>query len=59
MLCSAMMPGKVGRKLMNKFRFKIEGEDIPMLRSVVPVSTGGKGYFVESFVDLSGSKKYN
>lgn len=36
---------------------KIEGEDVPMLRSVVPVSIGGNGYFVESFVELSEYKE--
>ncbi len=37
--------------------FKAGGEPLPILRSVVPVSIGGSGYFVESFIDLSDRKK--
>ena len=37
--------------------FKATGESLPILRSVVPVSIGGSGYFVESFIDLSDRKK--
>lgn len=35
---------------------KSTGESLPILRSVVPVSTGGKGYFVESFISLEPKK---
>lgn len=31
---------------------KATGESLPILRSVVPVSIGGTGYFVESFISL-------
>jgi PAS domain S-box-containing protein len=34
-----------------------EGESVPILKNVVPVSIGGTAYFVESFIDLSERKK--
>lgn len=36
--------------------FKATGESLPILRSVVPVSIGGTGYFVESFIPLEPKK---
>ncbi|KKG16883.1 hypothetical protein EO98_02935 [Methanosarcina sp. 2.H.T.1A.6] len=43
--------------LSEDFLFKARGKPIPILRNVVPVSIGGNGYFVESFIDLSERKK--
>ncbi|WP_410509835.1 PAS domain S-box protein [Methanosarcina hadiensis] len=35
---------------------KATGESLPVLRNIVPVSTGGKGYFVESFISREPEK---
>lgn len=43
--------------LSESLLFKARGDPIPILRNVVPVSIGGNGYFVESFIDLSERKK--
>ncbi|AKB18491.1 sensory transduction histidine kinase [Methanosarcina sp. WWM596] len=39
--------------LSESLLLKARGDPIPILRNVVPVSIGGKGYFIESFIDLS------
>jgi len=44
-------------ELSESILFKAGGDPIPILRNVVPVSIGGNGYFVESFIDLSERKK--
>lgn len=43
--------------LSESILFKATGEPLPILRSIVPVSIRGTGYFVESFIDLSERKK--
>ncbi|WP_440948376.1 response regulator [Methanosarcina sp. T3] len=54
--CTAPSLDSAG-ELSESLLFKARGEPIPILRNVVPVSIGGKGYFVESFIDLSERKK--
>ncbi|HIH94631.1 TPA: response regulator [Methanosarcina acetivorans] len=44
-------------ELSESILFKAGGDKISILRNVVPVSIGGNGYFVESFIDLSERKK--
>ncbi|AKB32539.1 sensory transduction histidine kinase [Methanosarcina siciliae HI350] len=44
-------------ELSESILFKAGRDPIPILRNVVPVSIGGNGYFVESFIDLSEIKK--
>ncbi len=54
--CTSLSMDQAG-DLSEGLLFKARGEPIPILRSVVPVSIGGNGYFVESFIDLSERKK--
>ncbi|MHC1754169.1 MAG: response regulator [Methanosarcina sp.] len=54
--CTALSLDQAG-DLSASLLFKARGEPIPILRNVVPVSIGGNGYFVESFIDLSEHKK--
>lgn len=54
--CAAFPLDQAG-DLSESILFKATGETLPILRSVVPVSIGGTGYFVESFIDLSDRKK--
>ena len=53
---AAIPPDQVGG-FSESLLFETGGETIPILRSVVPVSIGGNGYFVESFVNLLENKK--
>ena len=50
--CTALSLDQAG-DLSESLLFKAGGGPIPILRNVVPVSIGGSGYFVESFIDLS------
>lgn len=54
--CNNLLLDQAG-DLSESILFKATGEPIPILRSVVPVSIGGTGYFVESFIDLSDRKR--
>lgn len=54
--CTALPRDQAG-DLSEGILFKATGESLPILRSVVPVSIGGTGYFVESFIDLSDRKQ--
>src|SRR5690606_19281243 len=54
--CTAISPDQT-EDLSESIMFKASGESLPILRSIVPVSIEGKGYFVESFIDLSERKK--
>ena len=54
--CTALSLDQAG-DLSESLLFKARGEPITILRNVVPVSIGGSGYFVESFIDLSERKK--
>lgn len=49
--CTAFSLDNAG-DLSEGILFKATGEALPVLRSVVPVSIGGTGYFVESFIPL-------
>ena len=54
--CTSLFLGQAG-DLSDGLLFKARGTSIPILINVVPVSIGGNGYFVESFIDLSERKK--
>lgn len=54
--CNTLLLDQAG-DLSESILFKATGESLPILRSVVPVSIGGTGYFVESFIDLSDRKQ--
>ena len=49
----------LGQKLDNSERTltKANGEEIPILKNVVPIILGGKEFLLESFVDLTEKKK--
>jgi PAS domain S-box-containing protein len=53
----AELPLDQAGDLSESILFKATGESLPILRSVVPVSIGETGYFVESFIDLSDRKQ--
>jgi PAS domain S-box-containing protein len=55
-ICTAGPMDQAG-DLSEGILFRAGGEPIPILRSIVPVSIGENGYFVESFIDLSDRKK--
>jgi PAS domain S-box-containing protein len=55
-MCAAPLRNQAG-DLSESVFLKIRGEPLPILRSIVPVSIGGKGYFVESFLDISECRK--
>lgn len=54
--CTAFPLDQAG-DLSESILFRATGESLPILRSVVPVSIGGTGYFVESFTPLGPQKR--
>lgn len=54
--CNVPSPDPTG-ELSESILLKAGGKPTPILRNVVPVSIGGNGYFVESFIDLSERKR--
>ncbi|KKF99963.1 ATPase [Methanosarcina mazei] len=54
--CAALSLDQAG-DLSESILLTATGKTLPILRSVVPVSIGGTGYFVESFIDLSDRKQ--
>lgn len=45
------------RNLSGSILLKLRGKPVPIISSIIPVSIGGNGYFVESFIDVSECKE--